>query len=136
MNYYGRDWRGSKWVTLDWEIFSNYIPGLPACYVVYLDGVLSYVGQTHNLRERLKGHRLRHGYAKNFHTPWGSPLKLVIKARFPDRHGDWAMRELRLLKRLKPGANKRDTKHKRVNLEHPTLVYLRRGVFTRISKGG
>lgn len=65
----------------------------------------------------------------------GTQVRLSDRARFAADLAKHA-NEPCLLKRLKLGANKRDTKHKRVNLEHPTLVYLRRGVFTRISKGG
>jgi hypothetical protein len=105
MGYYGKDWRGSKWVRLDFENTSLRIPALPACYAVYMDGRLAYIGQSNSLRSRLAGHNLRHGYANNFHTPWGSCRTLLVKARFSEKYGDWAMRELRLIKRLKPAHN-------------------------------
>lgn len=106
MNYYGKDWRGSKWISFDWDTtYSWRVPKHPACYAVYMDHALVYVGQTNDLRARLSGHRLRHGYANNFHTPWGQCKTLLVKARFADRAGDWAMREFRLIKRLQPPEN-------------------------------
>jgi hypothetical protein len=105
MSYYGKNWRGSKWVRLDFENTSLRIPAQPACYAVYMDGALAYVGQSRNLRSRIAAHHLRDGYANNFHTPWGSCRALLVKARFSDKFGDWAMRELRLIKRLRPPQN-------------------------------
>lgn len=105
-SYYGKNWRGSKWVCFDWIDTRPWrLPKEPACYAVYMDGELVYVGQTQDFCARLRGHRLRHGYSNNFHTPWGQCKSLLVKARFADRSGDWAMREYRLIKRLQPREN-------------------------------
>lgn len=100
----------SKWARV------NYIPGLtlrearlrfhnePCCYAIYLDGRLSYVGQTQNLRTRLKGYNF-HRVCRSIQTPWGRYKSVVIKYRSSVRYGDWAMVELRLIRRLQPQFN-------------------------------
>lgn len=74
------------------------LPNYPCCYVVQLDGVSIYVGQTLGLRGRMHDHR-----------PWLKTLngRLRIKVRFAERYGDWAMREARLIRRLSPEFNRR-----------------------------
>ena len=130
MNYYGKDWRGSRWVKFDWEAHSDHIPPLPACYVVYVDGFVAYIGQTYDLRTRLKNYKFSGAeYRGLFNTPWGCGHNLIVKARFGDRHGDWAMRELRLLKRLKPPGNKVMVMPAKPRTNHVASRYLRRGVF-------
>lgn len=75
-----------------------HLPSLPCCYVIFsAAGSVLYVGQTTNLRNRFRTHR----QGKAF--PAGS----YFKARFGERYGDWAMRELRLIKRLRPPMNSR-----------------------------
>ena len=59
-------------------------------------------------RVRMSRHAFRLGYAKNLRTPWGDyseNTQVVIKANFGTRYGDWAMRELRLIRRLSPEFN-------------------------------
>lgn len=101
--------RGSKWLTFSpmrpWEL-----PMVPACYAVYINGELVYVGQTVDLRNRFNLHRFRHSYGKTIITPWGDvpPDSVIqIKARISEKVGDWAMREVRLIRRLKPKFNDR-----------------------------
>ena len=55
--FYPGDWRGTRWVLFDPSV-SFGVPILPACYAVYLDGDMRYVGQTMNLRKRLQNQRL------------------------------------------------------------------------------
>jgi hypothetical protein len=101
--FYPPDWDGSRWVSFDgWVI----LPHQPACYVIYLDGELSYIGQTTDLSKRIAGHGIRIGYGSGYITnDWGYYDNVVIKARFSTRFGDWAMRELRLIARLQPRLN-------------------------------
>ena len=80
-------------------------PQRPCVYVVYLDGVLTYIGQTINLRERMQRHAIRWGYRPLLITPWGRAERAIVKAGWPRKYGDWAMRELRLIKRLRPTGN-------------------------------
>jgi len=84
-----RPYFGARWVRFG---FGSSLPPLPCCYCVYVDGQLVYIGQTNNLRERVAYHA---GHCK-------FPAGFGLKARFGDRYGDWAMRELRLIRRLSP----------------------------------
>lgn len=97
-NFYGRDWKGSKW--LAFREVRRVPQSLPGCYAIYADGELVYIGQAVNVRSRLSSH----GYLLN-HTLRGRAIS--FKVRFGERAGDWAMREYRLLKRLKPNQNVR-----------------------------
>lgn len=94
----------SRWSTYD---CIPVLPRAPGVYAIYLDGRLAYIGQTVDLRNRLAEHRLRDGYAKNVHTEWGTFKTLVLKISLSRGYGDWAMRELRLIRRLRPWANRR-----------------------------
>lgn len=101
--FYPADWRGSRWVS--YEIGAAIFPRKPACYAIYLDGVLSYIGQASDLCKRISSHGLRIGYGGAAITKWGCFSSVVIKARFGTRRGDWAMREIRLIDRLQPKYN-------------------------------
>jgi hypothetical protein len=108
---YAKD-TGHGWRPGVWRSFSPFdadgLPQLPAVYAIYFDGELVYIGQTSNLRGRFKSHNVRHGYARNFHTPWGSlpgTAAITAKAKPSRRYGDWAMIELRLIRRLRPRLN-------------------------------
>jgi hypothetical protein len=100
--FYGDGFTGTKWLKIDHS--EGVVPRMPACYVIYLDGVLSYVGQTLDLAKRLSAHGIRLGYGVTF-TKWGQFKSVSIKARFGVRLGDWAMREVRLISRLQPPLN-------------------------------
>ena len=101
--FYPADWRGSKWVSYD--IFTGFPPRKPACYVIYLDGQLSYIGQASDVAKRLSSHGIRVGSSNCVHTKWGAFSGVVVKVRFGDRLGDWAMREIRLIDRIQPHLN-------------------------------
>lgn len=103
--YYAQPWTGSRWLSFDggWPMFA---PDSPACYAIYLDGVLSYIGQTASLRKRLAGHKIDLcRYSEHINSTWGQFDKITIKAHFGVKFGDWAMRELRLIRRLQPPLN-------------------------------
>lgn len=93
----------SKWTAYD---APSDVPTDPGCYAVYLNGDLVYVGQSMNVRRRLreKNRFMPSRYSANFETPWGMG-RLKIKVRSSVKYGDWAMVELRLLRRLKPRGN-------------------------------
>ncbi len=80
-------------------------PPRPGCYAIYLDGRLVYVGSTQSLRDRLTTYRIREGYGGGYLTPWGQFDSVRIKVRRSVRFGDWAMYELRMIRRLKPPLN-------------------------------
>ena len=102
--FYPADWRGSRWVNFR-EPGAACFPRRPACYVVYLDGQLSYVGQASDLAKRISSHGIRLGYGSSYLSTWGQFKSIVVKARFCTRYGDWAARELRLIRRLQPRFN-------------------------------
>lgn len=104
--FYPGDWRGTRWVRFEGGTCAIAAPALPACYVVFTDGALAYVGQTTDLRKRFLAHRFNYcRYSEDIDTPWGQFASVLIKARFGDHFGDWAMRELRLIRRLAPPQN-------------------------------
>jgi hypothetical protein len=78
------------------------------CYAIYIGGSLVYIGQSGNLRLRFR----RWGFCKReldyFITPWGDVRvgDLKVKVAYSRKFGDWVMRELRLIRRLRPKFNK------------------------------
>lgn len=108
-NYYQlRDITGTRWIKFN-ALRPSLMPAEAACYAVYWNGRLVYIGQTTDLRNRFHLHNFRLGYANNIHTPWGHNCPdtdvFTVKARFSERLGDWAMREIRLIRRLRPEFN-------------------------------
>ena len=95
-----------------WFEYSPHAPGqippLPACYVITLDGVSIYVGQTLNLRTRFYKHGIKCTGESQWQTRWG-PLtgEMRLKVKYGQRYGDWCMREARLIQRLQPRFNLR-----------------------------
>lgn len=83
------------------------LPSVGGCYAFYVDGVLSYIGQTRNLRGRLGMHNVRPGYFGEYITPWGPCRSVGLKVKLGTRYGEWAMREIRLINRLRPRFNAR-----------------------------
>jgi excinuclease UvrABC nuclease subunit len=95
----------SAWVTADpteyWKL-----PAVPAVYAVTLNGRVVYVGQSTNLFKRFNAYRMRMAYGEGTLTPWGQVVGIVaMKYSRSRRFGDWAMRELRLIRRLRPEWN-------------------------------
>lgn len=106
--------KSSKWVVF--EGTEPYLmPNSPGCYVIYLDGLLSYIGQSSNIRKRFQNYQIRQGYSSLIFTPWGQFESVITKVHFGDKYGDWAMRELRLIKRLQPQLNCVGSTKKRSN---------------------
>jgi excinuclease UvrABC nuclease subunit len=103
----------SRWK--DYQLYPSkdkVFPDAPCVYAIYFDGDLVYVGQTTSLSNRFGGHAFRYSYGKSIITPWQevpSDTRITIKASGSLRLGDWAMREIRLIRRLKPIFN---THHK------------------------
>jgi hypothetical protein len=93
------------WRTL--SPFYESAPRVGGCYAFYFNGVLSYVGQTQNLYSRLRSHDIRPDYGNEFFTPWGTVQDVIIKIKVGRRFGEWAMREQRLIRRLRPMHNSR-----------------------------
>lgn len=88
---------GVRWVRFAAFGETGSLPPFPCCYVVFTaQGELLYVGQTLNLRTRFSAHRSAGVF----------PSDAYLKVRFGTRYGDWAMRETRLIYRLKPPMNR------------------------------
>ena len=102
----------SKWTA--YEMPASGLPEAPCVYVFYLDGMLAYIGQTVDLRARMGMHKIRYSYSNKIITPWGYADKVTIKVAFSSRYGDWAMRELRLIRRLEPKHNLQGWRRQRV----------------------
>ncbi len=84
----------SRWVAVHSVQKFRGWPPIGAVYVVFRDGRPVYVGQTCDLRRRMCGHR------SSPVCPWAPMDGLVVKYRAGKRYGEWAMAELRLLRRF------------------------------------
>lgn len=76
----------------------------PGVYVIYLDGLLSYVGQSNTPRFRFRQHGLRDGI-EGYPTPWGVFKDMYVKIKYPAKYGMEAMIEKRIIRKLKPRFN-------------------------------
>ena len=95
----------SKWKKFGLFPEKAALPNTPCVYAVYFDNDLVYIGQTNSLSNRFSGHAFRYSYGKTIITPWNeipNDVMIDIKAKFSERIGDWAMWEIRLIRRLKP----------------------------------
>lgn len=87
------------------------IPAGPGVYVFIRDGRVVYVGQSVSLRARLTNYRPTYLGPPNYGEAaigWKyHPIQrgCVLKISESKRWGDWLMRELRLIRRLKPEHN-------------------------------
>lgn len=92
----------SKWTITD-ELD---LPSTAGVYAIYIDGELVYVGSSSNINHRFSNHGINFcRYSSGIQTPWGHVRDLRIKYRKSDVYGDWAMHELRLIRRTKPRFN-------------------------------
>ena len=104
----------SNWVTVDIGNPHWKFPDIEACYVVYCDGQLTYIGCAENLRKRFHCRFEYARYSATINTPWGGFLNVKVKYRPSRRFGDWAMIELRLIRRLQPKGNRKGIRRKLV----------------------
>ena len=113
MGFYAKDWRGTKWVEFD--PCDLLLPDEPGCYVVLVGGKAIYVGSSTRVAQRIEAHGFRYGYGSSILCPFGSFSvgDITLKVRFWEKWGDWAMRELRLINRLRPRFNTMGTGRKR-----------------------
>ena len=95
---------GSRWVRLS-KVEAHHIPELSACYVVFSGKKVLYVGSATKLYSRLvHGHRILDGTI-GYRKDACNPKKITVAYRPSVKLGDWAMVEIRLIKRLKPSLN-------------------------------
>jgi excinuclease UvrABC nuclease subunit len=101
----------SNWRTFNEPESFRDLPSGGGCYAIYLDGKLSYVGQASNVKERIRfNHRVDVArYSSAIVSPWGRFQTVSVKVRVSKKFGDWAMIELRLIRRLLPRFNNRGT---------------------------
>ena len=86
------------------------VPNRPGVSVIYFNGIPGYVGQSNNMRGRFSTHKIQHTYARFIRTPWhtfSDDVEITAKVKVSRRLGDWAMWEIRLIQRLKPGFNQK-----------------------------
>lgn len=81
---------------------TDFLPECPCCYAIYISGKLVYVGSTTNLKARIRAHNCSSFWFYSAHSS-----RIKIKARMPEKYGDWLMSEARLIRRLKPINSKR-----------------------------
>lgn len=106
----------SRWSRVDPANISS-LPTVACVYAIYINGNLVYVGQTVNLRARFREHGFEYSYANDVVTPWGRSRDVFAKFSVSPKYGEWAMRELRLIRRLRPRGNSRGLALRRVRLE-------------------
>ncbi len=104
---------GRNWYRFD--LLEDRLPRIPCVYVIYFDGVISYVGSTINLYRRFNEcHKIKvkdiyagKGKLKQLYsTRWGDFSDAYVKVRFSDFLGDWAQKEIYLIDRIRPRFNK------------------------------
>lgn len=105
---FSSEWKPGRWVSFD-PVYPRSLPRAPGVYVILLDGVAVYVGQSADVRGRLNAHNIRPGYGGELITPWKivtpAPALIEGRAKLSRRFGDWAMWELRLIRSLRPRFN-------------------------------
>ena len=93
------------WLKINLMEERDQLPSIPAVYAVYFDNDLVYIGSSNNIRNRFSGHAFRYVYARNVVTPWQTiddTVEIILKFRPTRKIGEWLMREIRLIQRLKP----------------------------------
>jgi GIY-YIG catalytic domain-containing protein len=104
-----------------WQPFRPHRPesalSIPGCYVFLWVGTPIYVGQSTNVRRRIKQHNCENVCGEDVHengwvaTPWGnfpwSAGNLTGKVKYASRYGEQLMLEARLIRKLKPEGNNR-----------------------------
>jgi excinuclease UvrABC nuclease subunit len=97
-----------RWVRHEIDFISlESIRPEPGCYVIIGDGKPVYIGQSTNLQVRVLGYRFGYTYGGQCRCQFGVYDTLHVKIRYSTRLGDWAMREIRLIARLRPSMNRR-----------------------------
>jgi excinuclease UvrABC nuclease subunit len=96
-----------RWTTYLFSIDPWIIPHKPGVYVIYGDGQILYIGQALDVCKRISSYQINFSHYSNngINTPWGRSQSVKIKISFSKKFGDWAMRELRLIKKLQPKEN-------------------------------
>lgn len=97
-----------KWIWLSaWDLETRNVINRPACYAIYVEGELSYVGSSIAPRFRFGQHGFSSNPTGSYDTPWGTFDMIHGKIYYPSSYGCQAMLEQRLIKRLQPRFNAR-----------------------------
>lgn len=91
-------------------------PRCAGVYAVYFNDSLVYIGQSCDISNRFSEHSIRYGYGRNIITPWADvpeTTTIKVKVKRSRRIGDWAMWEIRLIRRLHPVLNSQHKGRKR-----------------------
>jgi hypothetical protein len=84
-------------------------PRVAGVYAIYFDAELVYIGQSCDVASRMARHAIKFGYARNIRTPWAvlpDSVSVTAKVKPSKVVGDWAMWEIRLIRRLQPAFNR------------------------------
>jgi hypothetical protein len=100
----------SRWIEIADPWLPSNVPSVAACYCIYCDGQLMYVGQSTDLHSRILSHISIPGYSNILQTPWGCFIDVTVKYKPSRRYGDWLMDEARLIRRLQPSGNQRGSR--------------------------
>jgi excinuclease UvrABC nuclease subunit len=93
------------WQSINLMEERNKLPNSPATYVIYFNNDMVYIGSSKDIRNRFSGHGFRYGYARNIITPWHEihdSVAITLKYKITKKMGEWSMREIRLIHKLKP----------------------------------
>lgn len=74
-----------------------------ACYAFMVYGRVVYVGSTSDLGARLYKHK--NDLIARINADYGPDVDVRLKVNIGSRFGDWAMREIRMIRRLEPRYN-------------------------------
>jgi hypothetical protein len=103
--------RPIRWHSFDETASYGDFQPRPGVYVIFGDDRVQYVGSSKNIRQRLTGRIPRLVYndpeesERPVRTTWGVFRRFEIRVRYSTKYGDWLMRELRLIRGLKPLLN-------------------------------
>lgn len=93
----------TRWFQFD-PLRGDWPPAVPGVYVFLVPGQVLYVGSGVDIRARVKSHMRSTPSTRRF-ASWWNCEDLYGKWSPSVRRGDWAMREIRLIRRLRPASN-------------------------------
>jgi len=99
-----------RWLRLRFDEGPDYaldwLSGFPGNYIVFLPDNQMYIGESSNVRKRLKGHVRMARYSNTWNTTWGSFGILEVAVRKEQFPFERMAVEAWLIARLKPNLNK------------------------------
>lgn len=98
-------WCQRHWRTHRHYVTTKSLKRKPGVYVIIGDRQVQYIGSSCNIRQRLTGRLPNVVHTEEgaiIRTVWGDFDEFELKIRYSTKYGDWLMRELRLIRRLRP----------------------------------